>query len=82
MTTYKEINGTNIEAVSSDPSNPVEGQVWYNTTTNVVKGAALISSWATASGMNTARSSLAGTGIQTSALAFWWTTCRAKYGSY
>ena len=37
MTTYKEIRGTNIEAVASDPSNPVEGQVWYNTTTNVVK---------------------------------------------
>ena len=38
MTTYKEIRGTNIEAVASDPSNPVEGQVWYNTTTNAVKG--------------------------------------------
>ena len=38
MTTYKEIRGTNIEAVASDPSNPVDGQVWYNTTTNSVKG--------------------------------------------
>ena len=27
MTTYKEKIGTNIEAVSSDPANPVLGQV-------------------------------------------------------
>ena len=37
MTTYKEIKGTQIEAVATDPSNPVEGQVWYNTTSNVLK---------------------------------------------
>ena len=47
MTTYKELKGTNIEAVSSDPSNPIEGQVWYNTDSNVLKGnrAALQGSW-------------------------------------
>ena len=38
MTTYKEIKGTQIEVVSSDPSNPVEGQVWYNSTDQAVKG--------------------------------------------
>jgi len=38
MATYKEIRGTQIEAVATDPSNPVEGQVWYNTTSNVLKG--------------------------------------------
>ena len=37
MATYKEIRGTQIEAVASDPSNPVEGQVWYNTTTDKIK---------------------------------------------
>ena len=37
MATYKEIKGTQIEAVSSDPSNPVEGQVWYNTTTQNIQ---------------------------------------------
>ena len=40
MTTYKEIKGTQIEVLSSDPSNPVEGQVWYNSTSNVLKGQA------------------------------------------
>ena len=38
MTTYKELKGTNIQAVSSDPTYPVNGQVWYNTTDNVLKG--------------------------------------------
>ena len=49
MATYKEIKGTQIEAVASDPSNPVEGQVWYNTTSNVLKGqaATAVGSWAT-----------------------------------
>lgn len=37
MTTYKDIYGTNIEIVSSDPANPVVGQIWYNTTTEKVK---------------------------------------------
>ena len=57
MTTYKEIKGTQIEAVSSDPSNPVEGQVWYNSTDNVLKGETLTAAGAFASGgnMNTAR---------------------------
>ena len=38
MATYKEIHGTNIEVVSSDPSNPVNGQVWYNSTDQKLKG--------------------------------------------
>ena len=72
MTTYKEINGTNIEAVSSDPANPVLGQVWYNTTTNVVKGLGVTTagSWATANSMNTARFSMGSAGITTAGLVF------------
>ena len=55
MTTYKEIKGTQIEAVSSDPSNPIEGQVWYNTTDNVLKGQAATAagSWASGGALNT-----------------------------
>ena len=83
MTTYKEIRGTNIEAVASDPSNPVEGQVWYNTTTNVVKGLKINpGSWATVNSMNTARKSLSGVGIQTAALAFGGQTAQALTESW
>ena len=71
MATYKEIRGTQIEAVATDPSNPVEGQVWYNTTSNVLKGQAATTagSWATGGNLNTARSIPGGIGIQTAALA-------------
>ena len=57
MTTYKEIKGTQIEVVSSDPSNPVEGQVWYNSTDQVVKGQAATTTgaWATGNNLNNAR---------------------------
>ena len=71
MATYKEIKGTQIEAVATDPSNPVEGQVWYNTTSNVLKGLVATGSaaWATSNALNNARSSLSGqhTGTQTAA---------------
>ena len=72
MATYKEIRGTQIEAVATDPSNPVEGQVWYNTTSNVLKGKALTASaaWSTGGTMNTARYVLGGGGSQTAAIAF------------
>ena len=73
MASYKQIFGTNIEVLASDPANPVEGQVWYNSTDNVVKGFALTTAgaWATGGNLNTARSSLGGTGAtKDAALAF------------
>jgi len=69
MASYKEIFGTNIEVLASDPANPVEGQVWYNSTSNVVKGAVLqAAAWATGGNLNTAKSDLAAVGTQTAAL--------------
>jgi hypothetical protein len=38
MTTFKEIRGTTIEVVSSDPSNPEVGQIWYNSSSGTLKG--------------------------------------------
>ena len=72
MTTYKEIRGTQIEAVATDPSNPVEGQVWYNTTSNVLKGqaAATTAAWSTGGNLNTARSRGAGAGTKGGGLLF------------
>ena len=71
MATYKEIFGTNIEVLASDPANPVQGQVWYNSTDNVVKGngATTVGAWATGGNLNTARRRLPGAGTQTAALA-------------
>ena len=71
MTNYKNIHGTNIEIVSSDPSNPVNGQVWYNSTDGKLRGSAVspAGSWASGNNLNTARfGGYGGVGIQTAAL--------------
>tara|TARA_R110001632_G_scaffold215630_2_gene342858 strand:- start:929 stop:1915 length:987 start_codon:yes stop_codon:yes gene_type:complete len=72
MATYKEIHGTNIEVLSSDPANSVEGQVWYNSTSNVVKfnAGALSGAWATKSAMSIAKQAAGGVGSTNAALAF------------
>jgi len=71
MTTYKEIRGTNIEVLASDPSNPVLGQVWYNSTDNVVKGlSSNPGSWATQNDLVNPRSANAGAGTQSGAIIF------------
>jgi hypothetical protein len=70
MATYKEIKGTQIEVLASDPSNPVDGQVWYNSTDNVLKGNVVLSasSFATGGSLNTGRYNFSGTGTQTAGL--------------
>ena len=72
MATYKEIKGTNIEVVATDPTYPGEGQVWYNTTSNVLKGATGTPtlSWSTTNPMNTGRYGMGSAGTQTSALGY------------
>lgn len=37
MSTYYQIFGGKTNIVSSDPSNPIQGQVWYNSTSNELK---------------------------------------------
>jgi len=72
MATYKEIFGTNIEVLASDPANPVTGQVWYNSTDNVVKGAAATTAgaWATGTNIGSSRYLSGGAGTKTAALVF------------
>ena len=38
MATYRDIKGDPIETVATDPSNPLEGDIWYNTTSGTLKG--------------------------------------------
>ena len=74
MTTFKEIRGTAIQVVSSDPSNPETGQIWYNSSSGTLKGYvfATVNAWASGGNLNTARYSLGpgGAGTQTAALVF------------
>ena len=37
MATYRSIKGFKIQLLASDPSNLTEGDVLYNTTTNLLK---------------------------------------------
>jgi hypothetical protein len=37
MADYKGIKGFKVQYLSADPSNPVVGQIWYNTTTKLLK---------------------------------------------
>ena len=70
MANYKDIHGTKVEVRSDDPSNPVNGQVWYNSGT--LKGHKLnpAGAWATGGNLNTARDFTSGAGTQTAALCF------------
>jgi hypothetical protein len=71
MADYINIRGQSIEVVASDPANPTLGQIWYNSTSNTLKGEGYAAAaWATGNNMNTARFILAGAGTQTAGLAF------------
>ena len=72
MTKYKDIRGTHITTVATDPPAPVNGQMWYNSTTQVVKGFTEnpAGSWASSPALNTGRVELAGAGTSTAALMF------------
>jgi len=37
MATYKGIKGYKVQSHASDPSNPLAGEIWYNTTGSVLK---------------------------------------------
>ena len=70
MTTFKEIRGTTIEVVSTDPTNPETGQIWYNSSSGTLKGYGISVPGSFSSGgtMNSGRASLTGFGTQTAAV--------------
>ena len=68
MSTFKEIQGRNIRSYTTNPDNPLEGQMWYNQTEQKLKGAAASGAWSSSAPLSTARSQGAGFGIQTAAL--------------
>jgi len=76
MATYKGIKGFTIQTIAGDPPAPAQGQVWYNTTSNVLKGyASVTGAWASGGSLNTPRNNSAGAGVsQSSALCFGGTT--------
>ena len=70
MADYKGIKGFTIQTIAGDPPAPIVGQVWYNTTSNVLKGyTSAPGAWAAGNALNTPRRSAAGAGTQTAGLA-------------
>jgi hypothetical protein len=72
MTTFKEISGQLIRTLSSDPANPLEGQIWYNSTIGVLKGYKLVAAawavvviWGQVDNFSWSRNS-------NSSFSFWW----------
>jgi hypothetical protein len=70
MATYKEIFGQKINKLSSDPSNALTGEMWYNSASGTLRGLGIVEAWSSASPLSTARQQMAGAGIQTAALGF------------
>jgi hypothetical protein len=70
MTTYKDIRGTHIKTVTTDPPAPVNGQMWYNSTDQAMKGFKILNvgSWSTVGSINSARRDGGGAGVYNSAL--------------
>jgi hypothetical protein len=57
MAEYKGIKGFKVQYLSADPSNPIIGQTWYNSTSKDLKytGATTAGAWATGNNMNTSK---------------------------
>jgi hypothetical protein len=68
MSTYYGTYGQKVQYLSSDPSDPQIGQVWYNSTSATLKVRGLgTASWASGGNMSTSRDVLGGAGATASA---------------
>jgi len=71
MSTFKEIRGTLIKSVSSDPANPEIGEIWYNNTIGSLKGYRVVASAFSSGGnRNDGQADGCGAGTLTAGLAF------------
>jgi len=74
MAEYKEIHGTKIRNYTTNPDNPITGEVWYNETDNVLKfqygAVSTTGSWSSGGNINTGRVNAGAAGVQTSGLIY------------
>jgi hypothetical protein len=86
VSTYREIVGKKVKTLSSDPSDGLDGEMWYNSSTGNFRGLAIISAWSSASNLINGQSEMAAGGTQTATIkAFGGTpnslTCEEYNGS-
>ena len=83
MSTYENLHGRRVKVVSSNPSNPGAGEVWYNSTLGLLKAEVLgTAAWSAGGNLNTGTSSNAGFGIQTAAITAGGNTRAAQSEEY
>ena len=74
MADYKTIHGTTIKNYTTDPDNPIEGQVWYDSTANTlqyqVPNKNTAGTWRTGNDINTTRSYHDGAGTRDASIIF------------
>jgi len=69
MAGYKTVKGFNIQTRSSDPSNPISGEVWYNSTSNDLKAYGNVAgAWAASTAMPAGRGLSATIGTTTACI--------------
>ena len=85
MAEYIKEKGFTIQSLASDPSPLLEGQVWYNTTSTVLKGYKAVlgtGAWASGGALNTARANLGGSGTQAATIAMYGSPSTAVAETY
>ena len=69
MSTYAKLHGTRVNVVSTNPSNPKDGEVWYNSTLGQLKGYVLgTAAWTSATGPSRNNNALSSGGTQTACI--------------
>ena len=68
MSIYRTLKGYSVKATEDDPDNVKEGQIWYESTEEVIKLAPKIGAWASGGNVNTARRQSTGAGTQTASI--------------
>ena len=69
MAAYKDLVGQKITKVTSNPSEPKTGQMWYNSTDGVLRGLGVVEAWASGAPLANARRSVRGAGTTSAGLA-------------
>ena len=71
MSTYRAIVVKKIKSLSSDPTEGADGQMWYNTTTQSIRGLGITEAWSSAAPLNFARGGMGNaSATQTAGLVF------------
>ena len=76
MAAYKDLVGQKITKVTSNPSEPKTGQMWYNSTDGKLRGLGVVEAWRSSASMITARAAHLIGEVQSPPLSICWPATR------